>query len=544
MLRKPGLRGLLRRVLDTIRGRRTSPTFDPHAKRDLARLLAKFDLPMPKGDPRIGRELNASDRVRVVYQLRADVRDVFPLGLTPAQLGDYGEWLLRYGTSEYGFTADEILCFLFDQAGDPSKGLEETYLLSPEWQRAVPEAFEEQEWSNLKAWLTKRYPDRGGRWLQVARRTARQTAHSQKPTINFLGHFNYESGLQEEIRRQAEALESHGFNTCLRDLPVSFPRVVNRDHRFLDPEFGDITIIKLGAHLPLDQAYLRAGWHPRQGVYRIVCWSWEVEEFPRAAVEGAAGLANEVWAVSEFCANSIRKAMPGVPVHTMPVVIAPHRFEPRPRSFFNLPDDRFLFLFAFDMASGMERKNPLGLIRAFRQAFSPSEPVHLALKVSRGHEHPREFARLSQEAKAAGVSIIDRVMPRSDVQALLAACDSYVSLHRSEGFGMTMAEAMLLGKPTIASGYSGNLDFMDKGNSYLVDFERVALDRDYPPYDKGCTWAEPSVEHAAHTMRWVYEHREEAQVVAARGRATIEAELSSAAAARRMLARIADIRSQ
>lgn len=533
------LRGgsLLRRVLATIRGAGTGPM------PDLARLCARFGLPPPAA-PRAARGAAAADRVRAVYQLRADLREAFPLGLTPAQLDDYGDWLLRHGRPEYGFTPDEVVRFLRDQAADPSRGLSETYLLSPEWQRAVPDGLTERGWGDLKRWLAGRYRGGADRWVRAAERPLDVVAHeSGTPSVNLLGHFTYESGLQEEACRQAEVLARHGFATYLRDLPVGLPRVAG-GRRFLDPELGDITIVKLGAHLPLDQAYRRAGWHPRPGVYRVVCWSWEVEEFPRAAVEGAAGLADEVWAVSEFCARSVRAAMPGVPVHTMPVVIAAHPFERRPRSYFHLPDDRFLFLFMFDMASGLERKNPLGLIRAFRTAFPPAAPVHLALKVSRGAEHPEAFARLAREAAAAGVTVIDRVMDRADVQALLALCDAYVSLHRSEGFGMTMAEAMLMGKPTVATGYSGNLDFMAEGNSYLVHARRGVLDRDHPPYARGCTWAEPSVVHAALLMRRVYERRDEAAAVAARGRAAVEAKLSPAAVARRMLARIADIRSR
>lgn len=539
---------LARRVRERLRGETAATFFDPFSRHDLTRLLAEFDIPVPSGDPRKALTWEAArsafDRVREVYELRADVREVFPLGLTPAQRGQYAAWLLRYGRAEYGLTADEILGYLFALAEDRSCGLGDTYLLSPEWQRAVPDALTESGWKALKTWLAKRYPIRVGRWLRRASRPVRfQTFVSSDAsrTINLLGHFKYESGLQEEVTQQAATLERLGFRTCLRDVPVSYPRDFNNRARFTDLELGDTTIVKLGAQLPLDEAYQRAGLHPRPGVYRILCWSWELEEFPREAV-ARAGLANEIWAVSEFCAESIRRAMPGVPVFAMPTVARPHAFEPRPRSHFGLPDERFLFLFAFDMASGMERKNPLGLIRAFRKAFSPSESVHLALKVSRGHDHPADFARLCREAEAAGATIIDRVMPRSEVQALLANCDSYVSLHRSEGLGLTMAETMLLGKPTIATGYSGNLDFMTATNSFLVHFDRVKLDRDYPPYPRGCTWAEPSVEHAASLMRWVYENREEAATIAKVGQATVAALLSPAAAAQRMAMRLAEIR--
>jgi glycosyltransferase involved in cell wall biosynthesis len=116
-----------------------------------------------------------------------------------------------------------------------------------------------------------------------------------------------------------------------------------------------------------------------------------------------------------------------------------------------------------------------------------------------------------------------------------------VSLHRAEGLGLTMAEAMLLGKPTVATGYSGNLDFMTSDNSYLVRYDRVAMDRDYPPYPAGCVWARPCEEHAAERMRHVYRNRTEAAAVAARGRDTVAGFLSPAAAARRMSARLVEI---
>jgi hypothetical protein len=101
---------------------------------------------------------------------------------------------------------------------------------------------------------------------------------------------------------------------------------------------------------------------------------------------------------------------------------------------------------------------------------------------------------------------------------------------------------MLLGKPTIATGYSGNVDFMTPQNSYLVDYARTTIAEDVPPYPKGCVWAEPSVEHAAALMRRVFEHRDEAAVVAERGRAAVRELLSPQAAGARMAARLAEIR--
>src|SRR5207249_11274978 len=115
---------------------------------------------------------------------------------------------------------------------------------------------------------------------------------------------------------------------------------------------------------------------------------------------------------------------------------------------------------------------------------------------------------------ANGVRLIAESLPRPRLLALMSAADTYVSLHRSEGFGLTVAESMLLGKPTIATGYSGNLDFMTPHNSYLVRYDRATIADDIPPYPKGCVWAEPSAEHAAELMRRVFEKPEEARAVA------------------------------
>jgi glycosyltransferase involved in cell wall biosynthesis len=601
--------GAARRICDALRGETAATFFDPYSPRDLARLLDEFDIPVLTADPRPAdpeAARSAFDRVRQVYELRPDVREVFPLGLTPAQRGEYAAWLFRHGRTEYGLRDDDILCYLFTLADDPTCGLGDTYLLSSEWQRTVPQGLTAAGWDDLKRWLRQRHPDRVGRWLRSAKRPAKSDellAADPSRTINLLGHFKYDSGLQEEALQHATALEQAGYRVCLRDVPIAYPREWRDGGRFTNPELGGVTLIKTGANEPLDGIYQRAGLHPRPGVYRVACWSWELEEWPRNTAERS-GLADEVWTPSEFCAAAARAAMPGKPVHAMQPAVTLPDFAPRPRGDFGLPTDRFLFLFVFDMASGMERKNPLGLIRAFRRAFRPDEPVHLAIKVSRGQNHPEEFAELRRAAglivpgcsaasqppssppptvgevadrRSAGggaekafewgqppptrpapradlphegggedplrsqVTLIDRVMPRVDVGALLATCDSYVSLHRSEGFGFTMAEAMLLGKPTVATGYSGNLDFMTAENSFLVRFERVALDRDYPPYPTGGAWAQPSEEHAAELMRHVFEDRADAAAVAARGRETVARFLSREAAAQRMTARLAEI---
>jgi glycosyltransferase involved in cell wall biosynthesis len=196
----------------------------------------------------------------------------------------------------------------------------------------------------------------------------------------------------------------------------------------------------------------------------------------------------------------------------------------------------------FDMCSVMERKNPLALIRAFRLAFETTGGVSLAIKVLRGHAFMDDFLQLQEAAAAAGVHLIDGSYTHQETLGLLNSCDAYVSLHRSEGFGLTMAEAMLMGKPVVATGYSGNLDFMNPSNSLLVGYDLVPITRDTQFYAKGNRWAEPSIEDAAQKMRWLFDHQTEARALGEKARQDATALLSLEAAARRMTTRIDQIR--
>ncbi|MBW3653001.1 MAG: tRNA glutamyl-Q(34) synthetase GluQRS, partial [Actinobacteria bacterium] len=159
--------------------------------------------------------------------------------------------------------------------------------------------------------------------------------------------------------------------------------------------------------------------------------------------------------------------------------------------------------------STLQRKNPLGLLEAFKRAFAPGEGPHLLLKSFNGDYKPE---RLVQLREAAGdrpdVHVVDQFVPEAERAALMAACDCYVSLHRSEGFGLTLGEAMALGKPVIGTGYSSNLDFMSSENSYLVRYEMTDVGPEGENYPAEGRWAEPDLDHAAQLMREVWEDRE------------------------------------
>jgi glycosyltransferase involved in cell wall biosynthesis len=179
--------------------------------------------------------------------------------------------------------------------------------------------------------------------------------------------------------------------------------------------------------------------------------------------------------------------------------------KPAARAKFGIPLDKFVVGYIFDAASSIERKNPWALLTALFNAFERADDIVLVLKIGNGRRpdfvaRVNEIARQAQDA-CRHVIIITDTLPKHDVEALLCAMDVYVSLHRSEGFGYTLAEAMLLGVPVMATGYSGNLDFMRDSNSHLVHCREVPVLRRDGPFETGTVWAEPDPDHAVSILR-------------------------------------------
>lgn len=374
-----------------------------------------------------------------------------------------------------------------------------------------------------------------------------ETTHSESPAssiprlggVNMLAPFNYPSGLCESANSVAHSLAAAGIQTLCCDVPVEQrTEDLPRPQRPIR-ELHDVTLLHVQPNLNFEACYARAGMIPRSDVYRAGIWYWELESAPPEWAQYA-DLIHEIWAPTEFIARALERVVP-VPIIPLLPGLKLRSIPPRSRAQLGLPADRFLFLFVFAMSSIVERKNPLAVIQAFARAFRRDEKAALAIKVLRGDAHPTAFRQLVRAARSAGVVIIDQVMSREESYALINACDCYVSLHRAEGLGLTMAEAMLMGKPVIATGYSGNLSFMTPSNSLLVDYRLAPIRSFTPPYSKGSLWAEPSIEHAARCMQWVYAHPEQARSLGARARAELRTLFSPEAAGRRMSERLCHI---
>ena len=278
-----------------------------------------------------------------------------------------------------------------------------------------------------------------------------------------------------------------------------------------------------------------------KGRYIIGQWFWELSEFPRQL---AYLLVHEVWAATEHMFDAITaSAPPNTHVLHMPLpLVAPHVAPGVDKRDLGL-DDRFTFLFAFDLLSVFERKNPLAVVDAFRRAFAPGEGPRLIIKTINGSKKIKDLERLRWACRDRDdITVWDGYLDHGMSGALTAACDCYVSLHRAEGLGLTMSEAMALGKPVIATGYSGNLDFMTDDTAVLVPWTTTAVGPGAAPYDPKATWAEPDVEVAAAAMRRLAGDPVEAARLGAAAKADLEARFSPEVTGRRMSERLTHIR--
>ena len=346
--------------------------------------------------------------------------------------------------------------------------------------------------------------------------------------VNVVGFFRAEFGQGEAARRLVAALDRTG----LEYTTVTYERIPHRqEHPFIerDGELFPANVVSLNAE-HLVQFALDSGRDLLRNRYSAGLWFWETSRFPKQ-FRHAFDYVDEVWVASDFVGDAVRRET-SKPVLTFPLpVLVP----PPPalgRADLGLPEDAFVFLFVFDFFSTLERKNPLGLIDAFTRAFPEPGRALLYLKSINGSRAPLDLARV-REAAAGRPDIVlsDGYLEGDRLTALTALCDCYVSLHRSEGFGLTIAEAMAFEKPAIATGYSGNLAFMDAESSYLVPYELATLDEAVGPYPAGTEWADPDLDEAARLMRHVVEQPDEARERGLRGKAAVEERQSLARAA-------------
>jgi len=365
--------------------------------------------------------------------------------------------------------------------------------------------------------------------------------------VHLVGYRDAELGMGEMGRGMLSALRAAAepVRTATESATASRQRhdaVVDggEDSTLPAPADADVNLVCVNADR-LPAVMDRLGSAFTLGRSTIGVWAWEVEEFP-GDLHGSGRLVDEVWTCSGHARRAIAAGV-DVPVYRVPPPVLPRPVVARTRQQLGLPDG-FSFLFCFDFFSVADRKNPFAVIDAFRRAFAPGEGPHLVIKSINGEAMLPDLERVRLHAAGRDdVHVVDGYVSALDQAALVTACDAYVSLHRAEGFGYTMAEAMLAGRPVVATGYSGNLEFMDERNSFLVGYDLVPIGEGKGPYPATSQWADPDLDEAAAALRRIVDDPAGAAAVGERARQDIARFHSAEARAPLVAARLAAARS-
>jgi glycosyltransferase involved in cell wall biosynthesis len=431
---------------------------------------------------------------RFVYDSRPDLQEAFPNVAGPDGVR-FLEWLLSYGRYEVGI-AGALL--------DP---------IRTEWKQAGGTLAARLRLLALQAGAAGRK-----RWGRLVRGLGSGEAPAAAPRrmepacapdaaegtfgLNVIGHTRSALSVGESARNAVDAARAAGIDAAVRNLarqPATSKADLRagRDSTTLPHRFNLF-------HVNADQipwAASTAAPELFRGRYNIGYWHWELAEFPARWASSFTPL-HEVWTPSQFCQEAFAQHAP-VPVTLIPHAITIRRPDRIGRAHFGLPEGAFVFVLLFDLLSVFERKNPLGVIAAFAKAFGGSPECHLAIKVLNSRSRVFQMRRLREAAAGLPVTLLEEELSREEVAGLIASSDCLVSLHRSEGFGLTLAEAMALGKPVIATAYSGNMEFTREDTAFLVDYTMKRVGAGCHPYDADAEWADPSIEHAAAQMRAV-----------------------------------------
>lgn len=322
--------------------------------------------------------------------------------------------------------------------------------------------------------------------------------------VNIVGYLRAAKGISEAARSSAWALKSIGTPFSIVDYENGIP--VSQQVEVL-PDSPHGSGFQFNANLihinPPQLPFLWNTYSKRDltSRYNIGVWYWELPELPEEWLT-AFGLVDEVWAATQFIFDSLSAKAP-VPVKKIPPCIHPVYNPHLTRVDYGLPADRFLFMCAYDVLSIQARKNPLGAVEAFKRAFPQNNSsAGLVIKLNNAAENPQEVRQLHDHISGySNCYIIEDVLVRPTFNSLLNVVDAYISLHRSEGFGLIPAEAMSFGKPVVMTRWSGNLDFMTPDNSCGVDYKLVPVSGQSGPYKPGQLWADPDIDHASFFMQ-------------------------------------------
>ena len=357
--------------------------------------------------------------------------------------------------------------------------------------------------------------------------------------VNIFAYFKGQFGLGEGARLYTKALMERGYPVALYDIDLAIPHGMDDmtlDARlgidtpyqvhliFVNPDYFHAAIEKIG------RAKIERG-------YVIACWFWELENIPAEWVKTLDEV-DEIIVSSAFVEGMFRKVTKK-PVTRIALPLFEMESSQLQREDFGLREDAFLFLLTFDFNSSLDRKNPMAAIEAFKLAFPAARnDVQLLIKSSNGHRYPHKLLQLLSVADSDPRIIVrDEIIDSSHLRSLQMCADAYMSLHRAEGFGLGIAESMMIGKPVVATAWSGNTDFMDESNSCPVGYELISVSPGQYLHWENQRWAEADTTQAAYHMRRLVDEPGLANLIGAKASIDIRKKLSPSLAAKLLIDR-------
>ncbi len=317
--------------------------------------------------------------------------------------------------------------------------------------------------------------------------------------IQIIGFTSLAKGVGESVRSHIRAIDILGFNNSIINLKKKETFKLKNSYKY--------NLFHINADL-VPEMYFKLGKSFWKNKYNIGFWLWELEKFP-LKWKNSFNYFDEIWVCSDFIYNCLSK-ISSIPVIKVPISINIKVDEKYSRDYFKLPKNQFLFLCMYDTNSVQERKNPKAAINAFQNAFKKEEKeVGLVIKVNNAEDKMSEIRDLEKMiSEWKNIYLISQNLSKIEVNSLINSCDSFISLHRSEGFGLVIAESMYLGKPVIVTNWSGNTDFTNKENSCSISYDFIELKENYGPYEKGNRWAEPNLKESMECMKKLVYNKE------------------------------------
>ena len=361
--------------------------------------------------------------------------------------------------------------------------------------------------------------------------------------VNIIGYGRGEFGIGEDVRMAVRALRTTELEFCVPRLALSLaarqndlsvrgyevPSPLYRTNLICLPHYETLRLLAATRTRVLDRRY------------NIGFWQWELPRFPDH-MQCTLDLVDEIWSSSRFTTQAMQ-AVSNKPVVQMPMVVElPAVRSVWTRRDFNLKEDEFVFLTVLDGNSSLRRKNPLATVRAFTAAFGADLPVRLVVKamnVSTLHSEWKAVTELA--ARDPRITLVLETMSKDKLLGLQSVCDCFVSLHRAEGFGRNIAEAMALGKPVVVSDFSGNRDFTTEDTAFLVAGRMEPLMAGDYAFGDGQSWFEPSHEAAVAALRQSFSHADLRIGKAQAGKKVIEANYSAQVVGAGYFKRLSDL---